>query len=251
MDSCNQKKWPRGFRFPTAVVASLATFLVIGCAAGAVPVAHAGTDQQSAAGANETGDETVGDPYPLATCPVSDMELGSMGEPVVYAHEGREIRFCCPNCPEQFETDPEQYLSKIDRQLVEQQVARYPLETCVVSGRELGSMGEPVDLIHGNRLVRLCCPACEEGFEDDAEAHLQRLDEAVNEQQRDDYPLNTCLVSGRELGSMGEPVALVVAHRLVQLCCPMCEEDVHAEPAKYLEALEKAESVDANDADQD
>ena len=48
--------------------------------------------------------------YPLNTCPVTGEELGSMGDPVVYDYQGREIRFCCQGCIPQFEADPQKYL---------------------------------------------------------------------------------------------------------------------------------------------
>ena len=47
-------------------------------------------------------------------CPVSGEELGSMGDPFVYVHEGREIKFCCEQCVPKFEKDPAKYLSKLD-----------------------------------------------------------------------------------------------------------------------------------------
>jgi YHS domain-containing protein len=53
-------------------------------------------------------------PYPLKTCIVSGEELGSMGDPVVIVHEGREIRFCCSECVPSFKEDPAKYLSKLE-----------------------------------------------------------------------------------------------------------------------------------------
>ena len=52
-------------------------------------------------------------PYPLNVCLVSGEELGSMGEPVVIVHEGREIKFCCDSCLPKFEADPGKYLSQL------------------------------------------------------------------------------------------------------------------------------------------
>ncbi|HEX8324210.1 MAG TPA: hypothetical protein VF595_09880 [Tepidisphaeraceae bacterium] len=53
-------------------------------------------------------------PYPLKTCIVSDEDLGSMGEPIVMAHEGREIKFCCGGCVTAFKKEPATYLKKLD-----------------------------------------------------------------------------------------------------------------------------------------
>ena len=51
--------------------------------------------------------------YPLTTCVVSGEELGSMGEPVEYDHEGTTVKFCCKRCIPKFEKDPETYLAKL------------------------------------------------------------------------------------------------------------------------------------------
>ena len=53
-------------------------------------------------------------PYPLDVCLVSGEELGSMGEPVVINHKGREIKFCCDKCVPRFKENPEKYLAKLD-----------------------------------------------------------------------------------------------------------------------------------------
>jgi len=53
--------------------------------------------------------------YPLEVCVVSGEELGSMGEPVVYDHEGVEVRFCCDACIPEFEEDPDRYLGEIEQ----------------------------------------------------------------------------------------------------------------------------------------
>ncbi|MFU8892530.1 MAG: hypothetical protein ACNA8L_02775 [Luteolibacter sp.] len=60
-----------------------------------------------------TAENTI--PYPLETCIVAGEPLGSMGEPVVIIHEGREIKFCCDSCRPKFEADPAKYLPKLDQ----------------------------------------------------------------------------------------------------------------------------------------
>lgn len=51
------------------------------------------------------------------------------------------------------------------------------------------------------------------------------------------YPLDVCLVSGNELGSMGKPVTFVYNGQEVKLCCSPCREDFDADPEKYLAKL--------------
>jgi YHS domain-containing protein len=53
-------------------------------------------------------------PYTLKTCVVSGEKLGEMGDPYVYVHEGREIKFCCKNCVKDFKKDPAKYIKKIE-----------------------------------------------------------------------------------------------------------------------------------------
>jgi hypothetical protein len=52
--------------------------------------------------------------YPLDVCVVSGEKLGSMGEPVVLTHEGREVRFCCAACVDEFKKNPAPYIKKLD-----------------------------------------------------------------------------------------------------------------------------------------
>ena len=54
-------------------------------------------------------------PYPLKTCVVSGEKLGEMGKPVVYVHEGREIKFCCKDCIKDFKKDPAKYVKKLEQ----------------------------------------------------------------------------------------------------------------------------------------
>ncbi len=185
------------------------------------------------------GPEALGDPYPLATCPVSGLVLGAMGPPIVMMHEGREVRFCCTKCIAKFEADPAGYLAKIDRQIIEQQLPAYPLTTCPVSLEPLGSMGEPVDYVYNNRLVRFCCKGCLRGFKKDPAPVLAALDKAVIAEQLADYPSDTCPISGEKLGSMGEPIDYVVANRLVRFCCTGCVSAFYKNPAPHLAKLSK------------
>jgi hypothetical protein len=89
-----------------AAVAALAVAVLAGCSAepakeGTPPAAP------SAPGGAKAGD------YPLTTCVVSDEPLGSMGDPVVFTHEGQEVRLCCGKCRKSFDADPAKYLAKI------------------------------------------------------------------------------------------------------------------------------------------
>ena len=44
----------------------------------------------------------------------ASQKLDEMGEPAVIQHEGREVRFCCKGCIDDFNKDPAKYLAKLD-----------------------------------------------------------------------------------------------------------------------------------------
>ena len=52
--------------------------------------------------------------YPLAICVVSGQPLGSMGDPHVIQHDGREVRFCCDHCEPAFRKNPARHIQKLD-----------------------------------------------------------------------------------------------------------------------------------------
>lgn len=51
----------------------------------------------------------------------------------------------------------------------------YPLEVCLVSGEELGSMGEPHVIVHEGQEIRFCCEQCEPKFKANPEKYLSQL----------------------------------------------------------------------------
>lgn len=53
------------------------------------------------------------------------------------------------------------------------------------------------------------------------------------------YPLKTCIVSGKALGSMGEPKRIVVEGQEIKFCCGGCEKDFRKDTAKFLKVIEE------------
>ncbi|MDA7880869.1 hypothetical protein N9A94_01015 [Akkermansiaceae bacterium] len=54
-----------------------------------------------------------------------------------------------------------------------------------------------------------------------------------------EYPLDTCVVSGKKLGSMGDPFVITHEGIEVRFCCDGCLPTFKKEPAKYLAKLKK------------
>lgn len=164
-----------------------------------------------------------------------------MDKPVTYDHNSREIRFCCSGCVKEFKKNAETYLGTLDSIIIERQLPYYPLNACVVSGEKFGGkMGEPVNKVYNNRLVRFCCKMCTKTFEKDPAAYLSKLDEAVIAKQKDDYPLKTCVISGGKLGSMGKAVDYVYGNRLVRFCCAGCIDAFKENPTAGLAKIDAA-----------
>ncbi len=193
--------------------------------------------------AEELDEETrIGDAWPLDTCVVAGMKLGSMGDPIVKLHEGREVRFCCAGCVPRFEANPNEYLEKADEKIAEQQRDFYPLTYCIVDTDEdiSGERSIALERVIGNRLFIFCCPGCYHYAVERPTEHIRKLDKAVVEDQKEDYPLDTCVVSGMDLDSMGGPYDIVHANRLVRLCCEGCTGAFDSDPVKHMEKIDEA-----------
>lgn len=51
------------------------------------------------------------------------------------------------------------------------------------------------------------------------------------------YPLKTCIVTGNELGSMGDDQSFVYQGQEIKVCCEPCVAKFHKNPQKYLAGL--------------
>lgn len=194
---------------------------------------HGHGDEQQA-----TKKEVAGDPYTLSTDAVSGKALGPIDKQVIVEHEGRQFRFSSEKTAATFKKSPAKYLATVDKKMIEQQLPYYPLQTCPVSGDALGGdMGEPIDVIYKNRLVRLCCGGCKRSLAKDPASIIAKLDKAVIAEQSKSYTLTTCPISGEKLGGMGDPVNIVIGNRLVRLCCNGCKKKAAKDPVAVLAKL--------------
>ena len=224
-----------------AAVGVVSTLVIAGVLSAGEPAA-----KEPETGKAVTAAKQAEDDYPLDTCIVTGAKLGSMGEPVEYHYNGREIRFCCKGCVGTFEKDPATYLKKMDQAIVARELPSYPLETCVVSGDTLGTMGAPVERVYGNHLVRLCCAGCASKFEEQPDKYMETVAKARQEraaaQAPKPYPRDTCLVSGAKLGSMGDPVVYAYEGQELRFCCGGCLKQFQSDPEKYMKKLRSYEN---------
>jgi hypothetical protein len=113
----------------------------------------------------------------------------------------------------------------------------YPLDTCIVTGGKLGSMGDPVVKTIEGREYRFCCAGCIAKVEKDTKGYAKKLDAAYARQQLDTYPTDTCVVMGKKLDP-ARTIDHVKEGRLYRLCCPTCVGAVERDPAKYRAILD-------------
>lgn len=199
-----------------------------------VAIAVSAGAKEEAAATPETAAARVGDAYTLGTCPVSGEKLGSMGDAVVLIQDGKEIRLCCEGCKKKFDANAEALVKEIDAKLIADQESHYPSKTCINSGAELKDGG--VSFVVGNRLVKTCCAKCEAKVKADPVAFLAKLDQQVIDAQKADYKATVCPISGEALGD--KAVDIVVANRLVKLCCEGCKKGVDKDPTAALSKIE-------------
>lgn len=113
--------------------------------------------------------------YPLDICVVNkDHKLGDDAISKVY--NNRLVKFCCKGCVEKFEADKAAFVKEIDEAVIAKQEKAYPLKGCIVSDEPLGSMGDPINYVVGNRLVKFCCKSCKGAFDNDPTKFLAKLD---------------------------------------------------------------------------
>jgi hypothetical protein len=78
--------------------------------------------------------------------------------------------------------------------------------------------------------VSACTPATEEGEEGEASTSTGDAEVVA-------YTLDTCVVSGEELGSMGDPIVKTYDGVEVKFCCEDCVTEFEGEKDKFLAKL--------------
>ena len=119
--------------------------------------------------------------YPTTTCVVSGEPLVEDGKDIGInvVVKNRLFRLCCKGCVRKLGRDLEAHFATLDAAVKLAQGKDYPLETCLVlDNSKLGAMGDPLEFVVGNRLVRLCCGSCKPAFDKNPVAFIAKLDQA-------------------------------------------------------------------------
>ena len=179
-------------------------------------------------------------------CPIMDKPVDSTMKSTVV--NGQKIFVCCPPCIAKIEAEPEAAIDKVHEAYAafvaeENKAASDALHVsaqkiCPVTGKELGSMGDPVKVQVGEEEhAFLCCQGCV-GQKIDAE-HWKTIQSNLAEAQ------GVCPVMGKPVDASMESV--VVAGRKIFVCCPPCIKKIKADPEGYLSKLDEQIANGASD----
>lgn len=95
---------------------------------------------------------------------------------------------------------------------------------CPVTGKPLGSMGDPLKVRIGEEEIFLCCKGCTQG--------------QINKEHWTTIHMNFVKAQGicpvMEKALPANPKSTVVNGQTVYICCPPCTKKIQADPKKYL-----------------
>lgn len=114
----------------------------------------------------------------------------------------------------------------------------YPLDTCPITGKKLGAMGDPDVKVYSGREIRFCCPACPAKFEKDLPASIAKVDEKIIADQSPLYPLKTSVVTGIDLPA--KPYEFVFGNRLIRVGAESEKVEFLMNSVHFMAALDKA-----------
>lgn len=170
------------------------------------------------------------------TCPIMGKPVdASMKSTIV---DGQKIFVCCPPCIEKINADPKPNLEKVQSQykkhVAKEMQAASDLahikaqEICPVTGKPLGSMGDPIKVKVGPEEVAfLCCKGCV-GQKIQAQ-HWQTVQTNLAKAQK------TCPIMGKPVDATMKSV--VVKGRKIFVCCPPCIDKIKADPDTFIKKV--------------
>ncbi|TWU34875.1 hypothetical protein [Novipirellula artificiosorum] len=123
---------------------------------------------------------------------------------------------------------------------------------CPISGKPLGSMGQPPKVMVNGKSLFVCCGGCSGKVEASPDQYFTKFYSAEGEEVRPGVfkstladaaaiaAQKTCPVMDEKLGGMGVPLKVNVKGKAVYICCAGCAKKLAAEPDKYLQKLSQS-----------
>lgn len=110
--------------------------------------------------------------YPLKTCVVDGKTLDDFNT-IDKVVGNRLFRLCSDDCHKAVGQQPAKYFDVLNKAVIKQQKARYPLAKCAVSGEPLGK--NAIDHVVGNQLIRLSSSKQLDKFDANPGKYLEEL----------------------------------------------------------------------------
>jgi YHS domain-containing protein len=190
-------------------------------------------------------------PYPQDKCIVSDEKLGVEGKPVVFAHEGQEIKLCCQDCRKELDANPSKFLAKLPKAEAPKAEPKkagmdHKMMCACCAGDATAADGKAAGRDHSSAANQDDKEKSRDHSTEAQEAKPHDHDHAASrpaEEKKADapakpYPLKSCIVSDNDLDSMGEQASFVYQGQTIKVCCKPCIAKFEKNPAKYLKKLE-------------
>lgn len=173
-----------------------------------------------------------------ATCPIMDKPVDAKMQSTVVS--GQKIFVCCPPCIEKIEADPAAAIAKVrqsftkfiaaEKQAISDKLHAQAQGICPVSGKELGSKGEPVKVKVGSEEhAFLCCKDCV-GKKLSSE-HWKTIQVNLANTQA------ICPVMKQSVDATMK--STVVNGRRIFVCCPPCIKKIEADPEGFVSKLDE------------
>ena len=169
-------------------------------------------------------------------CPIMEKPVDATMKSTVV--NGQQVFVCCPPCIPKIEADAQGSLAKVnsyyttfiakERQAASDKIHASAQAICPVTGKELGSMGEPVKVKVGEEVAFLCCKGCV-GQQIKAE-HWKTIQTNLATAQK------ICPVMEQPVDATMKSTA--VNGRKIFVCCPPCIPKIQADPATYVAKLD-------------
>lgn len=150
-------------------------------------------------------------------CPVMGAELGSMGQPVKTKIADKTLFLCCESC--EGKPAKKEYLASIMTRFAQAQ------NVCPITGKPVEA-NSPTTIID-DLIVFACCPNCIDKIQAEPAVARSKIEANYASFVSDELQIaaqGICPVSGQKLGSMGNPIRVMLNDQTTFLCCKACVE---------------------------
>lgn len=127
----------------------------------------------------------------------------------------------------------------------------YLLDTCIVSGDKIGSMGKPVVIIQDGNEIKFCCNDCPKDFAKDTAKYMKMIADAekklpanattVKDGPVKPYPLDYSIGSGDKLAGVAKPIVVIYNGQEIKFAKKSDQDAFNKDPMGVLQKIADAQ----------